>query len=55
MKQAVLEPALLAIDVSGDELFVGLGQVDDAFNQADKATNTGKIEANLDNSFLGIA
>ncbi|MEM9238166.1 MAG: hypothetical protein AAGB14_15450, partial [Verrucomicrobiota bacterium] len=48
-----LEPGLGAVDVDFVELFVRLGQVDDALNEADNRTNSAsKGEDQLDDSFL---
>ena len=53
----VLEPTLLVLDVSPDEVFVRLGEVDDSFDETDnRSDSTGhKCDDDLNNSFGGIA
>ena len=54
--KSLLEPALVAFDVSGVELFIGLGEINDAFHQADESANTSnKGKHDLDDAFLGVA
>jgi hypothetical protein len=52
-----LEPALFPGDVGGDKILVALGEVNDAFNETDDATDaTGKdADDDLDDAFLCVA
>src|SRR5690606_20176835 len=55
-----LEPAFFAGDVGGHEVLVGLGQVDDAFDQADDAGDEGAetegehADEQHDDALLGV-
>lgn len=51
-----LEPAALTLNVSSDELFIALGEVDDSFDQADYATDSAghKSNHNLDDPLSRI-
>jgi|SRR5687768_13669065 hypothetical protein len=52
-----LEPAFFVLNVGSNEIFVRLGEVDDAFDDSnDRAGATGhKSDDDLNNSFSGVA
>jgi hypothetical protein len=52
-----LEPALLVLDVSPDEVFVRLGEVDDSFYETDNRSDSARHECDddLNDSFGSVA
>ena len=53
----ILEPAFATGLICRDEFFVGLGQVNDAFNQANESTRAASHDGDhdLDDSLFGVA
>src|SRR5438132_8574522 len=51
-----LEPALFILDVGADEFFVALGQINNAFDQADDTANPAGADSDddLQDALLGI-
>jgi len=57
MRGLTLEPALFILDVSSNEVFVGFGEVDNAFYQTDDSARPAGYECNnyLDDALGGVA